>query len=1683
MDAYIIGTTSKAISSGGTINGNLTIAGDLTVSGGGSRALDEILGGVQELDITNAEAFLVRKNGDGGDVFTINTSTVGAILLGALTIGSDGSGHDVIFYSGTAGDNFTWDASAEKLTITGTDGQTALDVADGNLVVADNATFSGTIGVGGAAADGYGISSGKDVKIIESGSNPRLLIGDSTSGTQYCQIQWDSSTDAMWLGTDSDTDTLILDASSNATFAGDIDLEGSIDVNGTSNLDIVDIDGAVDMASTLQLDGALTVSADDTGADVRFYSATASEGLLYDASEDELGLLLTTKLKFHDIGGDEEIFASANGHLEINAGTTLDITAPTVDVNVTSELNTDGNVDVNGTFDASGAVGLASSSGVTTIGSSNGLTVSAAGVLTVNSATDATNSTSGSTIIDGGVGIAKKLYVGTDLDVDGTANLDAVDIDGAVQLDSTLTIGADDQGYDVIFYGDTASSNMTWDTSEDDLVLNDSRLFIDQDDDAVAFEIDSEQASDWAAKIKGKYGLNVSQDISGGLGLQVDRNIAESGTYPLLLINDGNANNTQPALKVQQAGAGYGINIDQNGNMPAIYIDSEATSQHGIHIDTPATTTGNGLAISNANSLTSGRLAYFYANGTDTTSRNLVEIHNDNALATGATGLFVDQDSDASSIYIDSESTSAAVVYVDANATTGGNGLEVVSNALTTGHNATFSTSNTSLATTASGGLVRILSTGDTDTNVNNLLLIKNDHADSTGTTGLYIQQDSTGKAMIATGDIQLHDATNDANIFFGQGNTVASPTYSHSIKTTASGTFEIKQEHSTAHKQLVLDANSKISLSNNDSSGAVGTTLLGYNAGLSIVSGAIGNTFIGHAVSDATMTNAADYNTGVGGNVLSALTAGTQNTAVGYQSLLLNTSGDFNTAIGVDALGTNVGTDNNTAVGNAAGYNTTGANNTYVGKSAGNGGSGAEAGNTAVGKDALESITDGVNNVAIGMDAGDTLTTGDYNVMIGQGAGASTTDVDFAILIGQGAGGGANMTADKTIAIGGDALISLTSGAKNLAIGYDAMGDMQVGTNNVAVGYESMNALQGTDGGYGNHNIAIGTDSMGSMEGYHTGTEIDGNIAIGTNALLGGDLGNNNIDFKGNIAIGYNALDATSTNAQQGTIGIGYNALSALTSGTGNTAVGFEALKTEDANSENTAIGYQSLAVNNGADGNTALGYRAGYDVTTGGGNAFLGAETGANVIGGADNVMIGKGAGAATTAGLNMVLVGRSAGGGGVITTAATGTVAIGHSALTALTSGPGNTAVGFEAGTTLTTGSNNTILGYQAFNAMDTGNENVAIGKNALGAATHDSCNYNICIGTDAGNGIADVAVANCVIIGGLASDAAMTAPAAGTIAIGKSALSALTSGARNLAIGYQALEDLTQGNDNIGIGYQALNGASTNASCIQNIAIGSYALDAISTNATNSCVGIGHNALTACTGDNNTSLGSEAGNEIVGGVNNTIIGAGASGEDGTAVNQSVFGKGATGVADNSVTLGNADVTAVYMAQDSGATVHCAGINMSANQPAAQAGSMTAEVLDHYEEGTWTIGVEFGGSATGISINAGRNVGTYTKVGNRVFITAWINLSDKGSQTGAATITGLPFTSLDSGGAITGIAIGYADFSFADFPMIQGSADNVILHMYEVTNSGAVTTITDGNWSDSTNLILSGHYPAAT
>ena len=116
------------------------------------------------------------------------------------------------------------------------------------------------------------------------------------------------------------------------------------------------------------------------------------------------------------------------------------------------------------TTDGSGTLSWAAAQ-ITLANDGNNRIVTGTGSSSLNAEANATFD--GSTLA-----ITGAATISTNLDVDGTTNLDAVDIDGAVQIDGTITVGANDQGYDVILYGDTASANVTWDTSADDLIFN-----------------------------------------------------------------------------------------------------------------------------------------------------------------------------------------------------------------------------------------------------------------------------------------------------------------------------------------------------------------------------------------------------------------------------------------------------------------------------------------------------------------------------------------------------------------------------------------------------------------------------------------------------------------------------------------------------------------------------------------------------------------------------------------------------------------------------------------------------------------------------------------------------------------------------------------------------------------------------------------------------------------------------------------------------------------------------------------------------------------------------------------------------------------------------------------------------------------------------------------------------------
>jgi hypothetical protein len=86
---------------------------------------------------------------------TSGTGPVPSVALAidaAVEFGSDGSGVDVSFHSDTGSDLMFWDSSAESLTITGTNGQDALVVADGDVSITDALTVTGAVTAGSLVA-------------------------------------------------------------------------------------------------------------------------------------------------------------------------------------------------------------------------------------------------------------------------------------------------------------------------------------------------------------------------------------------------------------------------------------------------------------------------------------------------------------------------------------------------------------------------------------------------------------------------------------------------------------------------------------------------------------------------------------------------------------------------------------------------------------------------------------------------------------------------------------------------------------------------------------------------------------------------------------------------------------------------------------------------------------------------------------------------------------------------------------------------------------------------------------------------------------------------------------------------------------------------------------------------------------------------------------------------------------------------------------------------------------------------------------------------------------------------------------------------------------------------------------------------------------------------------------------
>jgi hypothetical protein len=117
--------------------------------------------------------------------------------------------------------------------------------------------------------------------------------------------------------------------------------------SGTANFTDIGIDldlnaagGGVTTSTGLDIDvvGAAGGTSTTIGLDV--YVGSADTNIAARFTGGEVALLTTTKLSFHDVGGGENIYATGDGNLAINAGTALTITTP--NVNIASHDGSDG---------------------------------------------------------------------------------------------------------------------------------------------------------------------------------------------------------------------------------------------------------------------------------------------------------------------------------------------------------------------------------------------------------------------------------------------------------------------------------------------------------------------------------------------------------------------------------------------------------------------------------------------------------------------------------------------------------------------------------------------------------------------------------------------------------------------------------------------------------------------------------------------------------------------------------------------------------------------------------------------------------------------------------------------------------------------------------------------------------------------------------------------------------------------------------------------------------------------------------------------------------------------------------------------------------------------------------------------------------------------------------------------
>jgi hypothetical protein len=297
--------------------------------------------------------------------------------------------------------------------------------------------------------------------------------------------------------------------------------------------------------------------------------------------------------------------------------------------------------------------------------------------------------------------------------------------------------------------------------------------------------------------------------------------------------------------------------------------------------------------------------------------------------------------------------------------------------------------------------------------------------------------------------------------------------------------------------------------------------------------------------------------------------------------------------------------------------------------------GNGNNSASTAMGTNALNSITTGSNNTAMGISTLNTLTSGNSNTAFGAYAGTSVQGTGTTSV---GAFSLTTNTADDTTAVGYEALKINTSGANNTAVGSGALKTNQGTSQNTAIGANCLTANTGSsntgvgsnallNNSTGSSNTAIGAYTM------NNNTIGQQNIAIGLGALY------DNIEGDDNIAIGYEANDDNTT--ADNNIAIGYRAIQKIT-GDNNISIGKNnfSIYDETGSNRNIVIGTNS-GTRLGSSRTIVIGYQSGI-ATNSTENVIIGNYSGNNMgTGCSKSVIIGDDCDVVTGAAVDKVIV----------------------------------------------------------------------------------------------------------------------------------------------------------------------------------------------------------------------------------------------------------------------------------------------------------------------------------------------------------------------------------------------------------------------------------------------------------